>query len=207
MRIAVSFSGLPRIVPRSLDCWKNLIARYRADVYLHTWNTDAKAIRELTSVLSPRAMMIETPRVFVDIDRYAERACFCDPYSVFSMWTSIAESMKMAERCGVGYDRIIRARTDVVFEEFQLLDVHGVVIPGKPAEIYDWQGQRYPGWHDLMAYGDTESMLAYADTLQQIQGIYDEGSQFFSEFFLSTHLYRSKTNTTHHAIHADIART
>jgi hypothetical protein len=58
-----------------------------------------------------------------------------------------------------------------------------------------------------MAYGDVESMLVYASTLHQIKGIYDEGSQFFSEFFLSTHLYRSKTNTTHHAMHADIART
>lgn len=206
MRVAISFSGLPRIVPSALECWERLISRHSADVYLHAWNTDADAIRVLGDRLKPVSMLVESPRDFPCLDHYKERAQHCDPHSVFSMWTSIQESIMLMQRRGTTYDRVVRARTDVIFEDFDFLDTHGVVIPGKPAEIYFWKDQRYPGWHDLMAYGDQDSMVEYARTLETIPGTYQEGSPFFSEFFLSTHLFRSRINTTHHGIFADIMR-
>lgn len=204
--MAISFSGLPRVVAPALECWKRFITKHSADVYMHTWNTDADATRSLLDALAPDAALIESLRDFGDLDRYKERAQSSDPFGVFSMWTSIRESMQLIERRGKRYDRIVRARTDVMFDDFDFLDVHGIVVPGKPAEIYCWNGMRYPGWHDLMAYGDHDGMMEYSSTLDAIPSIYDEGSPFFSEFFLSTNLFRKRINTTHHGIFADIIR-
>lgn len=206
MRVAVSFSGLPRAVPAALACWARLITRYRADVYMHLWNHETGSISNILEMFNPVSCSIESLREFPEITHYRERAVSSDPYSVFSMWTSIRESMSLIEKSGKTYDRVVRARLDVAFDDIEFLDSHGVVIPGKPAEIYSFKGQRYPGWHDMMAYGDQPSMLAYSGTLMEIPSIYSEGSPFFSEFFLSTHLFRSKINTTHHGVFADIVR-
>lgn len=206
MRVAVSFSGLPRAFPVALVCWERLITRYQADVYMHLWNHETGNISSILEMFKPVSCSIESLREFSDIDHYRERAVSSDPYSVFSMWTSINESMALIEKSGRIYDRVVRARLDVAFDNIEFLDSHGVVIPGKPAEIYVFNGHRYPGWHDMMAYGDQQSMISYANTLQEIPKIYSEGSPFFSEFFLSTHLFRRKINTTHHGVFADIVR-
>lgn len=205
-RTAISFSGMPRVVPSAVNCWKCFISKHEADVYVHTWNTDHEAVAVLQESFAPVSMLVESPRSFGLLGDYDERAQASNPYNVFSMWTSIRESMLLIQRRKERYDRVVRARFDLLFDDFDFLDVHGVVIPGKPAEIYCWKDHRYPGWHDLMAYGDQDSMDLYSQTLDQIPVIYGEGSPFFSEFFLSTHLYRTKTNTTHHGIFADISR-
>lgn len=206
MKVAVSFSGLPRMFPAALSCWERLISRYQADVYMHLWNQDSSSVSILLDRFNPVSYLVEQFREFDGIDHYRERAVSSDPYRVFSMWTSIRESMWLIERRGKRYDRVVRARLDVAFDDMDFLDCHGVVIPGKPAEIYEFNGNRYPGWHDMMAYGDQDSMVTYSNTLLEIPAIYSEGSPFFSEFFLSTHLFRKKTNTTHHGVFADIVR-
>lgn len=194
------------MIPRAISSWQLFVNRFSADVYVHAWDEGTGMVSELIGAFDPIMVCIEKPRQFHMLDQFSERCVHSNPYSVFSMWTSINESMQMVRRRGVGYDRVIRARFDVDFEQFDLLDTHGVIIPGKPAEIYEYQGSRYPGWHDMMAYGDLDSMLVYADTLHKIPSIYSEGSPFFSEFFLSTNLFRTNTNVTHHAVHADIVR-
>lgn len=194
------------MIPRALDCWERLISRYEADVYMHIWEQNDGSTPAVIDRFRPTSVLVEKPRVFADVGRYTERLQHSNPYNVFSMWTSIRESMMLIARRGESYDRVIRARFDVMFDDLELMDCHGVVIPGKPAEIYSYQDQRYPGWHDMMAYGDQESMMAYSETLHAIPEIYSEGSPFFSEFFLSTHLFRNKINTTHHGIFADIVR-
>jgi hypothetical protein len=205
MPVAIAFSGLPRIKTHALESWQRLCKKHRCHVFFHVWQTDHAAINHLVSLFSPLMCRVETPRIF-DVSNYQDRLVSSDPYSVFSMWTGINESISMAINSGIDYGRIIRARFDVAFDDFDFLDSHGVVIPGKAAEIYEFQGLRYPGWHDMMAYGDPISMKTYADTLNAISGIYQEGSPFFSEFFLSTHLFRSKMAVTHHAVYADIVR-
>lgn len=206
MKVAVSFSGLPRMFPAALACWESLISRYQADVYMHLWNHDPVNIASLLERFKPIAYIVEQFREFDGMDHYRERAVSSDPYRVFSMWTSIRESMSLIERRGKRYDRVVRARLDVAFDDMEFLDCHGVVIPGKPAEVYAFNGHRYPGWHDMMAYGDQDSMIAYSNTLLEIPSIYSEGSPFFSEFFLSTTLFKKKINTTHHGVFADIVR-
>lgn len=205
MHVAVTFSGLPRSPLQGLSSWQGLIAEYNADVFMHLWDTGDGDAQRLVEIFRPVKHVIEPLRSF-DTSCYTDRLQHSNPFNVFSMWTSISESINLALGHGQQYDTIVRARTDVGFDSFKFLDVHGVVIPGKPAEVYEYQGKRYNGWHDMMAYGDPASMRAYADTLYALPGIYAEGSPFFSEFFLSTHLFRTKTNTTHHAVFADVIR-
>lgn len=205
MHVAVTFSGLPRSPLRGLYSWEGLIAEYNADVFMHLWDTGDGAAERLVDIFQPVKHVIE-PLRFFDTSSYTDRLQHSNPFNVFSMWTSISESINLALSHDQHYDLMVRARTDVEFNPFKFLNVHGVVIPGKPAEVYEYQGNRYPGWHDMMAYGDPASMRTYADTLYALPEIYAEGSPFFSEFFLSTHLFRTKTNTTHHAVFADVTR-
>lgn len=205
MRVAVSFSGLPRIRHRAIYSWEGLIRKYNADVFMHIWETGDGETEKVKSIF-PAAQCVSDPQEIFDTSDYTERLQYSNPQNVFSQWTSIWRSMNLVYSHNTSYDVVVRARLDVEFDQFDFLDTHGVKIPGKPAEVYHWQGFRYPGWHDMMAYGDPDSMRAYADTLWKIPQIYREGSPFFSEFFLSTHLFRSKINTTHHAVFADIVR-
>lgn len=205
MRVAISFSGLPRIKPQALAAWQRMISQHDCHVYMHVWNTDIEEISVLLQRLKPVACSIEPPIVF-DVSCYTERLQESNPQSVFSMWTSISRSMSLVESSCIQYDRVVRARFDVGFDDFDFLDTSGIVIPGKPAEIYSWQGKRYCGWHDMMAYGDMSSMKQYANTLHAIPRIYQQSSPFFSEFFLSTHLFETQTSVTHHSVWADIIR-
>jgi hypothetical protein len=185
--------------------WEGLIKNTSANVYMHLWNTGDGAAEKMVEIYSPVSYSIENFRNF-DVSQYTERLQYSNPYNVLSMWTSISESINLVLGSKQTYDIVIRARSDVEFDQFQFLNNHGVIIPGKPAEIYEYNGERYPGWHDMIAYGNLSSMREYANTLYSIPTIYSEGSPFFSEFFLSTHLYRTKTNVTHHNIYADIVR-
>jgi hypothetical protein len=205
MQVAVSFSGLPRLLTQALYSWKVLINNYNADVFMHLWDTDDGQAEKLVEIFKPVKYVIEPVKLF-DVSAYTERLQYSNPLNVLSMWTSLSASIDLVLSHDRHYDIIVRARSDVEFDQFQFLNSHGVVIPGKPAEVYEYQGLRYPGWHDMIAYGDSNSMRTYADTLLAIPKIYAEGSPFFSEFFLSTHLFRTNTNTTHHATFANIIR-
>ena len=203
--VAVSFSGLPRLRQRAIYSWEGLIRKYNADVFMHIWETDDGETEKVKNIF-PMVKFISEPQEIFDTSHYTERLQSSNPQNVFSQWTSIWRSMNLVYSHTKTYDVVVRARLDVEFAQFDFLDTHGVKIPGKPAEVYNWQGKRYPGWHDMIAYGDPDSMRAYTETLWKIPQIYREGSPFFSEFFLSTHLFRSKINTTHHAVFADIVR-
>lgn len=204
-KIAISFSGLPRYVPDAIKSWQWLIDTYKCDVFMHLWHTDFESVETILKIFRPIKFAVE-PLRNLDVSAYIDRLQGSNPYDVFSMWSSIGESIDLIATHSNTYDRIVRARLDVAFENFEFLDSHGVVIPGKPAEVFKWANQRYPGWHDMMAYGDLYHMQQYANTLHSISTVYAEGSPFFSEFFLSTHLHRNKIPVTHHAVYADIVR-
>jgi len=205
LRVAVSFSGLPRLYCSAISSWQALIKKYNADVFMHVWQTADGSTDKAKSLFDTIRCVSEPPESF-DISAYTDRIQHSNPYNVFSQWTSIWRSMNLVYAHDQSYDIVVRARFDVEFEQFDFINVHGVVFPGKPAEIYTWQNNRYLGWHDMIAYGDCDSMRAYSDTLWKIPQIYAEGSPFFSEFFLSTNLFRRKINTTHHAVFANIVR-
>lgn len=205
--VAISFSGLPRIVPRALDCWQHLISKYNTDVFMHVWDTGDNSAQFLCERFSPVSCFIEKPRQFLYANDYKLRTIHSDPYNVFSMWSSIYESMNMIKQREQLYDIVVRARFDVEFDhQLELVHNNEITIPGKSAEVYEYRNEKYPGWHDMMAYGSLDNMAMYADTLNVIPRIYSEGSPFYSEFFLSTHLHRIPINVTHYDIYADIVR-
>ena len=121
MRVAISFSGLPRIKPQALAAWQRMISQHDCHVYMHVWNTDIEEISVLLQRLKPVACSIEPPIVF-DVSCYTERLQESNPQSVFSMWTSISRSMSLVESSCIQYDRVVRARFDVGFDDFDFLD-------------------------------------------------------------------------------------
>lgn len=205
MKVAISFSGLPRITEHSVSSWKWMIENFSCDVYFHLWDTNNENVKVLFEHFKPIVIQVEPLREF-NVEFYKDRLQQSNPYNVLSMWSSIYESIKLIKNSHINYDIVVRARTDVAFEHFSFEKNQGITIPGKAAEIYTWNNKQYPGWHDMMAYGNIESMQTYADTLHAIPKIYSQGSPFFSEFFLSTHLHQERIPVTHHAVHADIVR-
>lgn len=205
MKVAVSFSGLPRNVPRAIECWKNFIEKHNADVFVHMWNTNDNVI-SLLQCFSPISYFVEQPLNFI-INDYQDRLINSNPYNVLSMWHSIYESMKLIKRTNMLYDIIVRARFDVEFDSnLELMSTADIIIPGKPAELYNYNGETYSGWHDMIAYGNIKGMSLYANTFNEISEIYNTGSPFFSEFFLSTNLHKHNANVVHQDVYANIAR-
>lgn len=204
MKVAVSFSGLPRNIDRALYSWQKLIHQYNADVFIHTWDDNNYSGQQLCEIFKPVLSIIDQP-IELDISKYKERLIHSDPYSVLSMWTSINKSINLTTSYYC-YDLIIRGRFDVAFNNLELIFSDGIKIPGKPPEIYNYNGDKYNGWHDMIAYGDQDSMKLYCQTLNYIPKLYDVGGPFFSEYFLSTTLKILNVNVMHQNIWADIIR-
>lgn len=204
MKVAVSFSGQPRIINNALKSWKRLIQTYNADVFIHAWNDNNYSAQSLCEMFSPKLSIIDEPKQF-NVDLYTERLIYSNPQNVLSMWTSILSSFNLT-RSYNDYDIIIRGRFDVGFDPFELTLSDGITIPGKPSETYNYFGKIYNGWHDMIAYGDPISMSKYCHTLNVIPILYSQGGPFFSEFFLSTNLFISNINVIHQNVWADIIK-
>lgn len=202
--VAISFSGLPRIVPTALESWKRLIHQYNADVFIHTWDDNNYSGQKLCEIFKPVLSIIDQPAE-LDTSKYKERLIHSDPYSVLSMWTSINKSINLTTSYDC-YDIIIRGRFDVAFDNLELTFSDSIKIPGKPPEKYNYNGSTYNGWHDMIAYGDQNSMNLYCSTLNFIPELYDNNGPFFSEYFLSTTLKILNANVIHQNIWADIVR-
>lgn len=219
MNMIIMFSGLPRIVEPAISFWKEFIKRHDADVAIHTWDDGTGNDQKLIKIFNPIVYWVDKPLDTASSLPFSDRLVYSNPYSVMSMWTSVKRCHDMATSVLIGvdqhyariikkYDVYMRARFDVIGEQFNLLPVleNEVVFPGKPAEEYSFKNEKYPGWQDHIAYGGQYGMTMYCMTQYIINDIYNEGSPFFSEFFLSTGLHRHKIKTTHQSVWTDIIR-
>lgn len=204
-RVAISFSGLPRLFfEQTWIRWQSIIKRYDADVFIHCW-TDGKdqddIFDRLVGIYDPKIIKFEQSRHF-PLHEYQERIWpTVIPYNVFSAYASIHESMRLvneySKQNDIRYDHVIRARHDVLVDNLDLipLDDRSVGVPDDPDKFvlkFKYRDQDLWGINDLLAYGSQDSMTVYADVINQISQLYHgEGVDMCSELLLTSHLIKS----------------
>lgn len=199
-RIAVSFSGLPRLIPQAVEKWKGFIAANDADVFVHTWltpgNQPSIIAENMISDFSPRLMKIEKPRT-INLDLYKDSDRIwpyrSEPKNVLSMWTSIHESISLVDSWisskNVSYDIVIRARFDWWCEDLRLENNSGLTVPDSPGlygHRFTYKGEPHIAHNDQFGYGSIDVMRQYAKTLERIPRLFAlDGVDFCSELLLT----------------------
>ena len=206
-KIAVCFSGYPRFYDRiDLKDYGNNIS-----VFFHSWSDKSesadkdscvsaftqrqdylnyKADNDVVKYLSPKQYKIES---YKEKNSYFEnmysRFRNCEGRtrrSVFPMYYSMNESIKLALDSKEKFDIIVRTRFDLKLEQrLKFILDDNLHIPDQ---------FHYFGFCDQFAYGPPALMKKYAETYDYIKTIPD--IQLNPEIILKKHLYREKVEVS-----------
>ena len=221
MRVAVCFSGLPRLhAHNAILAWHRIISKYSADVFIHTWiNTDQhnSIDNRLAGEFKPKILKYEPLRK-LNVDMFTDRIWpTADAYRMLSGFIGIRESIGLAiqyaEHQHFEYDFIIRGRFDVAVDTFELepVECNGVVVPDDPDKHglqFTYRGEQLWGINDLIAYGSSQAMHLYSITDQHMHSLYrDEGVDVCPEIFLTASLKKQQVPIMFQKINHHIVRT
>jgi hypothetical protein len=202
MKVAISFSGLPRLSAQiAIDNWLKIIDQYHADVFIHTWVDQNNGLDDkLIPIFKPKILKYEPSRL-LDVREFTQRIWpTADAYRMLSGFTSIYESMNLVEKYSQHqnfiYNIVIRARFDVNVENLILEPiVDGIVIPDDPDKHvlkFTYNEKNVWGINDLFAYGPMSLMRAYATTNLHMHQLYREGVDVCPEIFLTANLMKQQ---------------
>ena len=199
-KIAVCFSGLPRLIPAATERWMHFLSNNDADVFVHTWlmpgNDRTKIAKDITDRFKPKLLKIEPPRK-INLDLYKDSDRIwpyrSEPKNVLSMWASTADSIGLSDSWsgsrGMAYDIVIRARFDWWCEDLILENNPGLTVPDSPGlygHRFTYQGNGYVAHNDQFGYGDPDVMRDYAKTFERIPRLFAlDGVDFCSELLLT----------------------
>lgn len=205
MKIALCFSGQPRFIEKMN--FDYLMSKHQVDVYAHfwwcddykgetfAWNSnltypeDYNPIEMFNNKMNPKILHFEKYPSF-DLSKFKMRSQMefsLEPdvveksiYRQKSQWTSVKKSLELVNG---DYDLVIRARTDLVFNDIVPLEfcnedavyfMDGSLQAGKGREYCDW-----------FYCGSKTQMLAF-DPLKIYDEFYENGIRHMHELVLFT---------------------
>jgi hypothetical protein len=188
-------SGMPRISDRACAFWRDLIDRYSADVYVHTWydNNDSD-IQAMVDTLDPIGVQIDNP-VEIDTAPYeANNYHGINIYNCFSGWTSVNRVFSLMQSHTDATDRtVLRARFDIEIDNFYMMPCYGLVLPMnvyKEPHCVIHNGQFLVSQQDVIAYGPAELIQRYSNTINIAEQICNHANwPFTSEMMLAASLH------------------
>ena len=212
MKIAICFSGQIRELDKSLEYWKNIIQKYNIDVYGSFWETDEDS-KSFFNQLNPKNVEYEDFNSFqptIDIfnqevsvpvcgepieDKNSHRVInfglhpndidYIMKNNILSMWYKVWRANILSKK--ENYDIVIRARTDIYFDEIEIEKNDYLNIPwGWRCNTY-WDGCGGP--IDMFAYSKPEIMDFYSSVFLYLTRFLKEDQYFFpAENVLKAHL-------------------
>lgn len=221
MKVAIAFSGLPRCsFASSIMCWRRIQTLYNADVFVHTWaktsNERKYAFDQIKSQFNPLVMRCDTPLDFYDFPNY-NRKVFDDvnPKNVISAYTSFNRCMKLindyCSKKATKYDIVIKARFDILVENFRLELLDGIAVPDDPLlerfAYCDFYGQTITGINDTSAYGSMDRMTFYSNIVHHVNDFYfNDEVPFTSELMVRVYFMKNNIPVYHKWTRPEIAR-
>lgn len=212
MKVAICFSGQIRELDKSLSYWKDIIQKYNMDVYGSFWETDEDS-KNLFNQLNPKNVEYEDFNLFqptIDIFNQEVSVPVCvEPTenrnshhvvgfglhpndlniviknNILSMWYKVWRSNMISKK--ENYDIVIRARTDIYFDEIEIEKNDYLNIPwGWRCNTY-WEGCGGP--IDMFAYSKPEIMDFYSSLFLYLSRFLKDDQYFFpAENVLKAHL-------------------
>lgn len=195
-KIAICFSGLPRLSQLTVTKWQQFISEYDIDVFVHTWHEPetvrSQTVSYIAEAFKPKQLVIENSKQF-NTARYNERIWpyKSQPKNVLSLWYSVKQSIELALNWDQ-YDIICRARFDWWCESIVLNKFDGLTVPDDPGlcnHHFTYKNKRYLAHNDQFGYGPPDVMKIYGSTVDRIPWLYsDDGVDFCNELFLTATL-------------------
>ena len=204
-KIAICFSGEIRDLERTKEYWSKLIKEYDMDVYASFWNveneekgdtfdnfhrlydvkkTEVESFKSFEqSTLSQLRMGINPPN---SLQQHLRESCM--NFGTLSMWYKIWRANLLTKELDIEYDIVIRARTDVFFDErLDITENDMFNIPYGRVKTSNWDSS--DGICDLFAYGSPKLMDYYSACVFYMMEHLNKGHYMVPhEFFLHTHL-------------------
>jgi hypothetical protein len=218
MKIAICFSGQIRDLDKSLSYWKDIIEKYNMDVYGSFWETDDESKNNFNQ-LSPKNVeyedfnlfqstievfnkelsvpIVEPPTDFedenyhvVNFGLHPNDLTYFKKNNILSMWYKVWRANMLSKK--ESYDIVIRARTDIFFDELEIEKNEYLNIP------WGWRMNTYwencGGPIDMFAYSSPEIMDFYSSVFLYLTRLLKEDQYFFpAENLLKSHLAQRET--------------
>lgn len=216
MKIALCFSGLPRMLKETYPYWMNcIILKYKPDIFIHTWKQDFDVEHTLHSLYHPIILRVESSKAF-DTSIYIDRIWphRTTPNGVLNQWYSVKQSISFKDEYEAlttdTYDIVVRARFDWYLREinFEVNDYVNVAnTPGLVEHKFNYNNQQHIGISDQFAYGSSHIMNIYAKLFGNIPFLYQTKEvDFCSELLLKAHLIENQIEVKEHLFQNGITR-
>lgn len=189
MRVALLYSGLPRMWQEALPTHRPLFPGAQTDVFAHFWDTiDTDEKARLIAALSPALYQFEAPAAFHLVDRYEflSRDNINVPSRLISQYSGWQRVGTLFAPYAPLYDVVVRIRTDLHFHRPLRIDLDA--IARRQIEFVGYQWTETPAvLFDAFALGAPGMMLHFHMLLSRVWD-YATQVQFNPELLLTTHM-------------------
>lgn len=189
MRVALLYSGLPRMWEGSIQTQLGMFANADVDIYCHFWDTiDGPEKLRLLDTLRPKAYAFDPVPDFAVADRYPglHRDRINVPSRLLSQYSSWQRVVTLFAPYAPLYALAVRSRTDLHFHKELRFDV-----PKLSAQTFDLLTYVWPDGPrlllDAFAVGRPNMIIHYHSLLTHVWR-YASDTLFNPEFLLTKHI-------------------
>lgn len=214
MKVAIQLHGQPRYVKESYEFgWKDIIEKYNADVYIHSWfdNKNVEVIHhhELNSTIvsdditqntlktmielyNPVAFRYESPLDFDSVmHEYTNKKLRADQ-AIYSQHLSAYHVNNLRKASKYTYDVILKSRMDIILRNFSIdkVEENTIKIPYFFVENSPMMNPALDHW----ALGTPEVISKSCDLIHNLDYFMSTGLPAQSEFLVHLQLIKEKIN-------------
>lgn len=200
-KIAFIFYGMPRLFDTSTQSLVQLVQKFNADVFVHTWKTenDQVELEKIIHLFNPISVKMDN-LIPLDTAPYENRKWpSINVYNTLSSWVSTQRAYQLMENYYSAANKelpdiIIKTRFDVYIDNFDLIDTGTLVLPMVPrwtTHMFHFKDQLLIATQDVLCYGPSKAVKIYCDLIDHIPQIMDQCNEipFVSEHILASHLW------------------
>jgi len=209
MKVALCFSGNIRDLNETKVFWKELIEKYKIDVYASFWDVENEelgdTINNFLKIYTPKKYEVENYKVFKETTQDLASMNIKSPeiiaemfqktskaFGQLSMYYKVWRCNILSKQLGIEYDLVIRARTDTVLDEnFKLEQNNMLNVPRGSMMVPNFPDS--DSINDCFAYGTPKIMDYYSFIFLQMMEYLKDGHYIFPpEHFLAVHFSKIK---------------
>jgi hypothetical protein len=201
MKVALCFAGFMREINETKNFWLDLISKYNIDVYASFWEGETENLENFKQIYNPKKLEVESYSAFKNTTQnlaasyiqlpsapYALTPELCEiaiELRTLPIWYKIWRANTLAG--DEEYDIVIRARTDIVLDNFELVENNMLNVPMGTTEVSFWPSSL--GINDCFAYGSQSIMNYYSFLYFNLMDYINKGHYAFPpEHMLAVHL-------------------
>ncbi len=201
MRVALLYSGLPRMWRECHETQLRLFPGAQVDVFFHFWDTvPEKEKWAIIDTMKPRDFIFETPRDYSFVDLYPEvhPDNINVPSRLISQYMSWRKVATLFQPYAPRYDLAVRSRSDLYFFDGIRYDLANVAQGGVSLVTYQWPEDKGV-LSDMFAVGKPHAVVYFLSLIDSLWS-YLPTMGFNPETIITHHLMTLLRNTNHIAM-------